>query len=84
MEPSKEHKKNHKLKHWLFFSLCTKLTTDAVSVNDVPSLGQYLVAERRAASTYRRNQCAFIHGHNVLLPVQESNSPVLGGRSSCS
>lgn len=66
--PSKESKKNNKLKPWLFFSLCSKLTTDAVNINDVPSLGQYLVAERRAANNYRRNQCD-------LSPVQESNSP---------
>lgn len=66
--PSKESKKNNKLKPWLFFSLCSKLTTDAVNINDVPSLGQYLMAERRTANTCRRNQCD-------LSPVQESNSP---------
>ncbi|XP_058729348.1 uncharacterized protein LOC131601524 [Vicia villosa] len=84
MEPSKEDKKNHKLKPWLF-SLCTKLTTDAVSPNNVPSLGQYLVAERRARRarrTYRRNQCASVDGHNVFSPVQESNSPFVGSQAA--
>jgi len=85
MIPSKENKKNHKLKPWLF-SLCTKLTTDAVSANHVcvPSLGQYLEAERRARNTYRRNQRAFILGHNVCSPVQESNSPFVGSQVSLS
>lgn len=85
MVPSKENKKNHKLKPWLF-SLCTKLTTDAVNANHVhvPSLGQYLAAERRARSTYRRNQLAITHGHNVCSPVKESNSPVVGGQVALS
>ncbi|CAK8575029.1 unnamed protein product [Lathyrus sativus] len=83
MKPSKENKNNHKLKPWLF-SLCTKLTTDAVSPNDVPSLGQYLVAERRARRTYRRNQCAFVDRHNVFSPVQESNSPSVGSQVALS
>ncbi|GAU28048.1 hypothetical protein TSUD_265060 [Trifolium subterraneum] len=76
----KENRKNiNKLKPWLF-SLCTKLTTDAVSANHVhvPSLGQYLMAERRARSIFRRNQRTFIHGHNACSPVQESNSPFVG------
>ncbi|RHN59140.1 hypothetical protein MtrunA17_Chr4g0010041 [Medicago truncatula] len=85
MVPSNENKKNHKLKPWLF-SLCTKLTTDAVNPNHirVPSLGQYLEAERRARSTYRRNQRAFILGHNVCSPVQESNSLFAGSQVSLS
>lgn len=83
MEPSKEDKRNYKLKPWLF-SLCTKLTTDAVSPNNVPSLGQYLIAERRARRPYRRNQCTFVDGHNVFSPVQESNSPFVGGQVALS
>ncbi|KAJ1409611.1 hypothetical protein SESBI_22668 [Sesbania bispinosa] len=79
VEPSRDNRKNHKLKPW-FFSLCSKLTTDAVSVHDAPSLGQYLMAERRAASTYRRNQCASINGRNNFSPVRESNSPSVGGQ----
>ncbi|KAL5073101.1 hypothetical protein RYX36_012085 [Vicia faba] len=81
MEPSKEDKRNHKMKPWLF-SLCTKLTTDAVSPNDVPSLGQYLIAERRARRNCRRNQCASVDGHNVFSPVQESNSPASSSEDS--
>ncbi|XP_061352907.1 uncharacterized protein At3g17950-like [Gastrolobium bilobum] len=73
MEPSKDNKKNHKLKPWLF-SLCSKVSTDAVSRNDAPSLGQYLEAEKRAASTYRRNQCSTTSGPNGFSPIQESNS----------
>ncbi|WJX43208.1 hypothetical protein P8452_30343 [Trifolium repens] len=81
----KENRKNNKLKPWLF-SLCTKLTTDAVSANHVhvPSLGQYLVAERRARSNFRRSQRTFIHGHNACSPVQESNSPFVGGQVALS
>ncbi|CAL0329560.1 unnamed protein product [Lupinus luteus] len=48
------NKRNHKLK-FCFFSLCSKLTTDAVSSNRTTSLGHYLEAERRAAHTYRTN-----------------------------
>ncbi|KAK2379186.1 hypothetical protein QL285_067012 [Trifolium repens] len=84
--PLKENRKNiHKLKPWLF-SLCTKLTTDAVSANHVhvPSLGQYLVAERRARSNFRRNQRAFIHGHNACSPVQELTSPFIGSQVALS
>lgn len=83
MEPSKEDKKNHKPKPWLF-SLCTKLTTDAVSPNDVPSLGQYLVAERRARRTCRRNQSASVDAHNVFSPVQEANSLFVGSQAALS
>ncbi|XAR50935.1 hypothetical protein NMG60_11005403 [Bertholletia excelsa] len=49
----------NKSKPWLF-SLCSKLTTDAVTMNSngtaAPSLGHFLEAERRAATIYRRNQ----------------------------
>ncbi|MCI56143.1 hypothetical protein A2U01_0077394, partial [Trifolium medium] len=48
------------------------------------SLGQYLVAERRARSNFRRNQRAFIHGHNACSPVQESNSLFVGGQVALS
>lgn len=73
VEQSKDNKKNQKLKPWLLFSLCSKLTTDAV--NDAPSLAQYLEAERRASSTNRRtNQCATTYAPNDFSPVQDSNS----------
>ncbi|CAJ1949379.1 unnamed protein product [Sphenostylis stenocarpa] len=74
VQPSKNNEKNHKLRHWLF-SLCSKLTTDAVSVNSAaPSLGNNLVSERRAANQRKNNQCSNIHGPNHLSPVQEPNS----------
>ncbi|RDY03169.1 hypothetical protein CR513_13276, partial [Mucuna pruriens] len=80
MEPSKDNKRNHKLRPRLF-SLCSKLTTDAVIVNDAPSLGHYLVAERRAAGTHRRNsQCSTIYGPNDFSQVQDSNSLFAGGQ----
>ncbi|KAK7290751.1 hypothetical protein RIF29_05402 [Crotalaria pallida] len=73
-EPLKDNRKNHKLKPWLF-SLCSRLTTDAVvSVNDAPSLGHYLEAERRAASTYKSNPCPNTYEPNGFSPIQEPNS----------
>ncbi|KAG8376887.1 hypothetical protein BUALT_Bualt09G0110800 [Buddleja alternifolia] len=48
------NKKNYKTKTW-FLSLCSRLSTDAVSINNAPSLGHFLEAERRAATTCRRN-----------------------------
>lgn len=82
MEPSKDNKKINKLRPWLF-SLCSMLSTDAVSVNVAPSLGHYLVAERRAASTHRRNnQCSTIYGPNDFSQVQESNSLFVGGQGA--
>ncbi|KAK7338829.1 hypothetical protein VNO77_19461 [Canavalia gladiata] len=71
-ESSKDNKRIHKLKPWLF-SLCSRLSTDAVSGNDAPSLAHYLEAERRAASTYRRNQCPTTNGPNDFSPIQDSN-----------
>ncbi|XP_057470611.1 uncharacterized protein LOC130759495 [Actinidia eriantha] len=47
-------KKSYKSKPWLF-SLCSKLSTDAVSMSNTPSLGHFLEAERRAASVFRQN-----------------------------
>ncbi|KAH1154605.1 hypothetical protein AAZX31_18G137200 [Glycine max] len=59
------------------------LTTDAVSVNVAPSLGHYLVAERRAESTHRRNnQCSTIYGPNDFFPIRESNSLFVGGQGA--
>lgn len=77
--------KNQKPKHWLF-SLCSKLTTDAVNVSNTPSLGHFLEAERRAAaSVYRRNQN---HSPNIygpsdfspIMPVLETNTLFVGGQ----
>ncbi|KAF2303093.1 hypothetical protein GH714_013713 [Hevea brasiliensis] len=44
--------KNCKSKHW-FFSLCSKLSTDAVNTNHTSSLGHFLDAERKAANIQR-------------------------------
>ncbi|RDX80828.1 hypothetical protein CR513_38566, partial [Mucuna pruriens] len=80
VEPSKDNKKIHKPKLWLF-SLCSRLSTDAVSGNDAPSLGQYLEAERRVASTYRRNQCpTTTYGPNGFFPIQDSTSLLMGSQ----
>ncbi|KAL9303289.1 hypothetical protein ACSQ67_020552 [Phaseolus vulgaris] len=69
VEPSKENEKNHKLRPWLF-SLCSRLTTDAVSVNAAaPSLGNYLVSERKATNHRRNNHCSTIYGSNHSLFV---------------
>ncbi|XP_020203220.1 uncharacterized protein At3g17950 [Cajanus cajan] len=81
VEPSMNNKKIHKLKPWLF-SLCSRLSTDAVSGNDAPSLAHYLEAERRAASTFRRNQNQYptTHGHNGFSPIQDSTSLLVGSQ----
>ncbi|KAG8644468.1 uncharacterized protein At3g17950 isoform X2 [Manihot esculenta] len=55
VEGLKESKSNKKHKTWLF-SLCSRNTTDAQSVNNPPSLAHFLAVERRAANEYRRNQ----------------------------
>ncbi|BAT97193.1 hypothetical protein VIGAN_09056600 [Vigna angularis var. angularis] len=78
VQPSKNNENNHKLRPWLF-SLCSKLTTDAVSVSAAaPSLGNNLLSERKAANHRRNNHCSTIYGHNDLFPVQESKSLFVG------
>ncbi|KAJ7961454.1 60S Ribosomal protein [Quillaja saponaria] len=64
-------KKIHRLKPWLFSSLCSKLSTDAVRVSNTPSLGHFLEAERR---TYRRNEYP-----SDFSPVPDSNTLFAGG-----
>uniref|UniRef100_A0A5B7BJG3 Uncharacterized protein n=1 Tax=Davidia involucrata TaxID=16924 RepID=A0A5B7BJG3_DAVIN len=69
-------KKSYKSKTWLF-SLCSKLSTDAVT----PSLGHFLEAERRAAT---RNQipAAATYGpddFSHVLPVSDQNSLFVSG-----
>ncbi|KAH9735869.1 peptide transporter family protein [Citrus sinensis] len=74
--------KNYKPRPWLF-SLCSKLTTDAVNTNNTPSLGHFLEAERRAASIYRRNHNPAIYGPNdfsPVLPVTNPNPLFVGDR----
>ncbi|MCD7448109.1 hypothetical protein HAX54_038203 [Datura stramonium] len=45
---------SNKSRSWLFSSLCSKLSTDAVSMNNIssasPSLGHFLETERKAAA----------------------------------
>lgn len=50
----KSHQHHRHSKPWLF-SLCSRLSTDAVRIETAPSLGYFLEAERRAAITYRKN-----------------------------
>ncbi|GMH12757.1 hypothetical protein Nepgr_014598 [Nepenthes gracilis] len=75
-------KKPCKSRTW-FFSLCSRDSTDARSVN-APSLGHFLAVERRAASNeYRRNQSpsASIPDEISLgQPVSEPNSLFVDGR----
>ncbi|QCE03185.1 hypothetical protein DEO72_LG8g1207 [Vigna unguiculata] len=77
VQSSKNNESNHKLRPWLF-SLCSKLTTDAVSVA-APSLGNYLLSERKSPHHRRNNHCSTIYGPNDLFPVQESKSLFVGG-----
>ncbi|OAY41295.1 uncharacterized protein At3g17950 [Manihot esculenta] len=59
--------KNCKSKH-CFFSLCSKLSTDADNKNHTPSLGHFLEEERRAASIHRRD-IPVAYGPNDFSPV---------------
>ncbi|KAB1224081.1 hypothetical protein CJ030_MR2G021713 [Morella rubra] len=75
-------RKNKQPKPWLF-SLCSKLSTDAVTVSNTPSLGNFLEAERRAASVCRRNQIPTVDGptdFSPTLPIQDTNSLFVGGQ----
>ncbi|XP_039059048.1 uncharacterized protein At3g17950-like [Hibiscus syriacus] len=61
-QTSREEKKNCKCRTWLF-SLCSKLSTDAVDTNiKSNSLGQFLQVERRAAP----NTCTWNHHHTSV------------------
>ncbi|CAJ2670322.1 unnamed protein product [Trifolium pratense] len=79
MDSSKANKKNQRCNPWLF-SLCSKLRTDAVIGNDAPSLGHYLEAERKVATTYRRNQYPASYGSNGFSTIQDSNSLFVGSQ----
>ncbi|KAJ4842684.1 hypothetical protein Tsubulata_014906 [Turnera subulata] len=75
---------NYKSKPWLF-SLCSRLTTDALSTNkNTPSLGHFLEAERRAAGTQRRNMSpTSMCGPNDFSPVRPNaglNTLFVGGQ----
>ncbi|XP_022744632.1 uncharacterized protein LOC111295418 [Durio zibethinus] len=56
---------------WLF-SLCSKLSTDAVDSKNAQSLGHFLEVERRAANIYRRNQTPAACGPSDFSPVSNS------------
>ncbi|KAK9280348.1 hypothetical protein L1049_014036 [Liquidambar formosana] len=74
-------KKNYKSKTWLF-SLCSRASTDAESVNNPSSLGHFLAVERRAANECRRNQSPTIYGPDELAlaqPITETNSLFVNG-----
>ncbi|KAF8397500.1 hypothetical protein HHK36_016417 [Tetracentron sinense] len=58
-------KKSYRSKTW-FFSLCSKVSTNAESASNPPSLSHFLEAERRAANGYRRNQSPIIYKANGL------------------
>ncbi|KAJ6948072.1 hypothetical protein NC651_002433 [Populus alba x Populus x berolinensis] len=77
-----EEKKSCKSKTWIF-SLCSRDTTDARSVNSTPSLGHFLAVERRAAGEFRRNHGPVIHGPpdelELAQPVTEPNSLFVNG-----
>lgn len=76
-EPAR-NKKNYKTKTW-FLSLCSRLSTDAVSMNNAPSLGHFLEAERRAAGPYRNNACPTSYGVDDFSHVSDPNSLFVGG-----
>lgn len=63
------NQRNHKSSRPWLFSLCSRLSTDAVRIDTAPSLGFFLEAERRAAITYRKN--------NNPPPVSDPNTTTL-------
>ncbi|XP_057971420.1 uncharacterized protein At3g17950 [Malania oleifera] len=64
-----------KPKPW-FFSMCSKVNTDAINPNKSLSLGHYLEAERRAATLYRSTPNQTVHGPDdfLKLPVSCPNT----------
>lgn len=74
-EPAR-NKKNYKTKTW-FLSLCSRLSTDAVSINNAPSLGHFLEAERRAAAGHYRSPTSY--GVDDFSHVSDRNSFFVGG-----
>ncbi|XP_038697426.1 uncharacterized protein At3g17950-like [Tripterygium wilfordii] len=80
-ETSREQTNHYKPKPWLF-SLCSRLSTDAVNTNNTtaPSLAHFLEEERRA---HRRNQSPTIYGPNDFSPARTDTNPnplFVGGR----
>ncbi|GER28609.1 acyl-CoA N-acyltransferases super family protein [Striga asiatica] len=74
-EPVRNKKNNYKTRTW-FLSLCSRLSTDAVSTNNAPSLGHFLEAERRAAGICRRNPSAGHYGPDDFSHAPEPNNPL--------
>ncbi|KAM7531851.1 hypothetical protein LguiB_035261 [Lonicera macranthoides] len=78
------NKNNLKPKTWLF-SICSKLTTDAVTINNTTtpsSLRHFLEAEKRAATTCRRNQSPHAYGpddFSRVSPPSEANALFVNG-----
>ncbi|KOM37975.1 hypothetical protein LR48_Vigan03g135700 [Vigna angularis] len=68
VEASKDSKRIHKLKPWLF-SLCSRLSTDAVSGNDAPSLGHTTLK-------LREEQRVHTEGTSVLRLMDPMFSPL--------
>ncbi|XP_051130564.1 uncharacterized protein At3g17950-like [Andrographis paniculata] len=78
-EPART-KKSYKTKPW-FLSLCSRLTTDAVSINTAaPSLGHFLEAERRAAESCRRSPTPNTYGPDDFSRPNSSNSLFVAGQ----
>uniref|UniRef100_A0A2P2NLZ6 Uncharacterized protein n=1 Tax=Rhizophora mucronata TaxID=61149 RepID=A0A2P2NLZ6_RHIMU len=69
-----KNQKNNKSRPWLF-SLCSRLSTDAISTNNTPSLRHFLQVERRAANSSRRNFSPTLYGTNDFSPVHHNPIP---------
>ncbi|KAE8646971.1 uncharacterized protein At3g17950 isoform X2 [Cucumis sativus] len=81
-ESTKDKRSNTKSRTW-FFSLCSRESTDADSIESGPSLGHFLAEERRAADENRRNnQSEIMYGADELELAQfgpEPNSLFING-----
>ncbi|KAL0537224.1 hypothetical protein IC582_026199 [Cucumis melo] len=81
-ESTKDKRSNAKSRTW-FFSLCSRESTDADSIESGPSLGHFLAEERRAADENRRNnQSEIMYGADELELAQlgpEPNSLFING-----
>lgn len=80
-ETIRDQKNSYKSRTWLF-SLCSKLTTDAVDTNNSQSLGHFLEEERRAANIYRRNIQTPGDFSPVIMHNSEPNSLFVGEQIS--
>ncbi|KAF8395110.1 hypothetical protein HHK36_019051 [Tetracentron sinense] len=75
-------KKSYRSKTW-FFSLCSKASEDVKSMNNPPSLGHFLEAERRAVNNYRWSESPIIYEPDEFAqarPLSESNSLFINDR----